>query len=81
MIHALVLAASLLAPDCQRLCLGRCHYDWVRGYCADTRVARLGEWDVVPWGYDPPRERDFPAWVCPYPFAWGEYPTERAATE
>lgn len=76
MTRALLLAAHLLAPDCQWLCLGKCYYDWVRAYCVDSRVARLGEWDVVPWGYEPPRESSFPAWPIPYPLTWGSYSTE-----
>ena len=77
MIRGLALAVALLTPDCQPLCLGVCWYDWAKGYCMDTRVARLGTWDVVPWYYSPPQEREYPAWVLPYPSAWGEYPTER----
>ncbi len=81
MIRALALAAAILAPDCQRLCLGVCYWDWQNWYCRDSRVARLGEWDVVPWGYEPPKEHDFPGWVVPYPKAFGEYPMEQAATQ
>lgn len=81
MIRALLLAAAALAPDCSRLCLGVCYYDWVAGYCQDSRVVRLGTWDVVPWGYEPPTERSYPAWIVPYPRAWGEYPTESEPTE
>lgn len=71
------MAAALLAPDCQRLCLGTCHYDWSLGYCWDSRVARLGAWDPLPWGYIPPAESSYPAWVLPYPMEWGSYPLER----
>lgn len=81
MIRALLAAATLVTPDCQPLCLGVCHYDWRLGYCYDTRVARLGIWDVVPWGYIPPEERDFPGWVVPYPKQYGEYPMEQHAPE
>lgn len=77
MIRALLLATQLLAPDCQRLCLGVCYWDWVADYCHDSRVARLGPWDVVPWGYVPPAEHTFPAWPIPYPSPWGCYPMER----
>jgi hypothetical protein len=76
-IHALAIATALLAPDCQRLCLGKCWWDWQLNYCYDTRVVRLGEWDPLPWGYEPPREGEFPAWVLPYPKQWGEYPMEK----
>lgn len=81
MIRAVTLAAALLAPDCQRLCLGTCYFSWTKLYCEDSRVARLGCWDVVPWGYEPADERDFPAWPIPYPRAWGEYPMEHEAQE
>jgi hypothetical protein len=80
MIRALILAAHLIEPDCQRLCLGVCTYDWQHGYCADTMVARLGEWDVVPWGYVPPKEHDFVGWVVPYPKSYGEYPMEQVSS-
>ena len=77
MIRALLAAATLLAPDCQPLCLGVCYWDWAQGYCQDSRVVRLGEWDPLPWGYEPPHEREFPAWDIPYPSAWGYYPLEK----
>lgn len=77
MIRAIAIAAYLLAPDCQRLCLGTCWFDWQLGYCQDTRVVRLGEWDVVPWGYVPPAENEFPAWPLAYPRPWGSFPLEQ----
>ena len=76
MIRALLIAAHLLEPDCQRLCLGVCHYDWQAGRCDDSRVHYLGTWDVVPTSYVPPKERDFPGWVIPYPAEWGTYSLE-----
>ncbi len=79
MIRALAIAAALVTPDCQRLCLGTCWWDWQVNYCQDTRVVRLGTWDPLPWGYEPPSERDFPAWPLQYPKEWGEYMTEHEA--
>lgn len=81
MIRMLLVAAYLIAPDCQRLCLGVCYYDWSVGYCQDSRVVRLGTWDPIPWGYVPPSERDFIGWAVPYPRQWGEYPLEREHSE
>lgn len=77
MIHAIALAAALLAPDCQRLCLGKCWWDWQLMYCRDTRVVRLGTWDPIPTDYEPPGEKDFPGWVIQYPKEWGSYPMEQ----
>lgn len=83
MISAILLAAHLLAPDCQRLCLygSTCWYDWTLGRCADSRVVYLGTWDPIPFDYTPPREQDFPGWVVPYPQSWGSYPMERDVLE
>lgn len=80
MIRALLLATQLLAPvDCQRTCLygSRCFYSWWYLRCEDSRVVHLGEWNPIYWGYKPPREQDFPAWVIPYPRPWGSYPLEQ----
>ena len=77
MIKAILLAVAFLSPDCQRLCLGKCWYDWRLFRCHDTRVAFLGTWDPIPTDYEPPKEQSFPAWVLPYPKAWGEYTTEK----
>jgi len=79
MFRALLIAAYVLAPDCQRLCLGVCHFDWMNNRCADTRVAYLGTWDPIPLDYTPPNESSFPAWSVQYPKQWGEYPAEKVS--
>lgn len=81
MIRAFALAMTMLSPDCQRLCLGVCRWDWAVMRCEDSRVKYLGTWDPLPLDYTPPRENDFPAWVIPYPRDWGEYPLEKQMTE
>lgn len=80
MIHAIVLAAAILSPNCGTQCLGRCYWSWQNWRCQDSRVAYLGTWDPVPLDYEPPRESDFPGWAVPYPKSWGSYSLEQVSS-
>lgn len=79
--------------DCQRLCLGVCHWSWAKHRCMDTRCIFIGTWDPIPTNYVPPTESAFPVWKLPYPSGsgsaaygtapdpWGTYPLEQPRPE
>lgn len=72
----LIVAGPRIEPDCQRFCLGECHYDWSHHRCADTMVEYIGTWDPVPHGYTPAESFEFPANSLDKPQSWGSYDTE-----
>jgi hypothetical protein len=72
-----LLTSPLWTPDCQRLCLGECHYDYNRGRCYDSRVVYIGTWDPVPLDYSPPTIYEFPVSRIPFPVDFGYYPLEQ----
>lgn len=80
MVRAILIAAALLAPDCQRLCLygSRCFYSWWYMRCEDSRVVVIGPADIVPTDYQPVAEHEYTGlWSIPYPRPWGAYPLEK----
>lgn len=80
LVRAILIAASLLQPDCQRFCLygSTCWYNWTALRCEDSRVVVIGENNIVPTDYKPTAESDYEGlWRIPYPKAWGEYPMEK----
>lgn len=80
----LIAALHLWAdPACQPLCLygSVCRYDFANMYCEDSRVKRLGEWDVSGPDYKPKKEYEYgPLWAIPYPKDWGYYTLEQRPT-
>lgn len=78
-MRAILLAAALITPDCQRLCSygARCWYDWFHMHCADPNVVCLGPANIIPTSYVPWKEYEFtPLWAIPYPSPWGTYEME-----
>lgn len=71
-----LLVSPLPAPDCQRFCLGVCHWSWTQHRCMDTRVVFIGTWDPIPLDYDPPTESAFPVWKLSYPQEYGAFSLE-----
>lgn len=84
---ALKLMAMLLVngpeivPDCQRFCLGVCHYDRASRRCHDTRVQVLGEWDVIPDDYEPLKLYNFPVGKLGSPPVFGYFSTEKVSNQ
>lgn len=76
-----LMVSPLPHPDCQRFCLGVCHWSWTAHRCMDTRCIFIGTWDPIPTNYVPPTESAFPVWKLPYPEAWGSYPLEQPRPE
>lgn len=80
---ALKLMAMILVngpevlPDCQRFCLGVCHYDRAKRRCEDSRVQVIGTWDPVPVGYAPAKLYDFPVNKLGTPPVHGYFDAER----